>query len=76
MVRLWKHEMIREFCDRLIDAHDREFFNMQMRLVLENLGVDNLPLDDVVFGDFSKSRGDDIEYIECQPSYVKNLLKV
>jgi hypothetical protein len=68
--------MTREFCDRLVDAHDREFFYMQIRLSLENLSLDILALDDVVFGDFSKSRGDDTEYSECQPSHVKNLLKV
>jgi hypothetical protein len=68
--------MTREFYDKLVDAHDRESFYLQMRLVLENLGFDILTLDDVVFGDFSKNRSDDTEYNECPPSHVKNLLKV
>ena len=68
--------MTREFCDRLVNAHDREFFHLQIRLALESMGLDVLTLDDVVFGDFSRNRGEDLEYNECQPSFVKNLLKV
>lgn len=68
--------MMREFWDRLVDARDREYFYSQMRTILENLSVDILTLGDVVFGDFSKSRGSDTEYSEYPPSHVKNLLKV
>lgn len=67
--------MTRIFCDRL-DVHDREFFHTQMRKTTETyLGVDILTQEEVVFGDFTRNRGD-TEYCEHQPSHVKNLLKV
>jgi hypothetical protein len=74
--RLWKHEMVRVFCDRLVDVHDRDFFHSQMRHAVETyFGVDFLSIEDVVFGDFSRNRGEP-EYHEHQLSHVKNLLKV
>lgn len=73
--RLWRHEMVRVFCDRLLEG-DREFFHAQMRNAIETyFGVDFLNIEEVVFGDFSRNRGEP-EYHEHQPSHVKNLLKV
>ncbi len=68
--------MTRVLCDRLVDTHDRDFFHSQLRKAVEtHFGVDYLNMGDVVFGDFSRNRGEP-EYIEHQPSHVKNLLKV
>lgn len=67
--------MTRVFCDKL-DIYDRDFFHSQMRQAMEtHLGVDILTLEEIVFGDFSRNRGD-TEYSEHHPSHVKNLLKV
>jgi hypothetical protein len=78
LLRLWRHEMTRVFYDRLCENKDREWFQSQLRDVIE----DNFPrvtandVEEVFFGDYSRGRALQSDYAEHQPLHLRNLLKV
>lgn len=79
MVRLWYHENMRIFHDRLIDEEDRDYLKNMLITQFEKFNLEKetvLSLDRIIFGDFWNGREQEIRPYTQVPDLKQLMIKM